>query len=241
MFFEAGELQRTVARGGGTAVERPLAISKSFQLQADSLDALMPAQQLETVVAIGDARGESVDTARADSLGTRIASADTTVDADSASTPSPTPAAAAKLALVDSDWIVGDTITGFFASVPDTVKAKEPAADDSLRSDSTVVLKRILAQGSALSLYRIETEKPAPPAAGEAAPPQPRKGINFLSGSEIELTFEGGDLQVADVRGLQKGLYLDPAQTLRPTRPASGGTEAPTTPTPAPAPPEGNG
>jgi lipopolysaccharide export system protein LptA len=241
MFFEAGELQRTVARGGGTAVERPLAISKSFQLQADSLDALMPAQQLETVVAIGDARGESVDTARADSLGTRIASADTTVDADSASTPSPTPAAAAKLALVDSDWIVGDTITGFFASVPDTVKAKEPAADDSLRSDSTVVLKRILAQGSALSLYRIETEKPAPPAAGEAAPPQPRKGINFLSGSEIELTFEGGDLQVADVRGLQKGLYLDPAQTLRPTRPASAGTEAPTTPTPAPAPPEGNG
>ena len=71
MFFEGGELQRTVARGGGEGIERPLAVSKSFKLQADSLDALMPAQQLEEVIAIGDARGESVDTTRADTTPTK--------------------------------------------------------------------------------------------------------------------------------------------------------------------------
>jgi lipopolysaccharide export system protein LptA len=244
MFFEAGELQRTVARGGGENVERPLAISKSFRLQADSLDALMPAQQLETVVAIGDARGESVDTTSTDTIGSALARADTTVRTDSATKAISAAPPTSRVSLLDSDWIVGDTITGFFASAPDT--ASQGATADSTRSDSTIVLKRILAQGSALSLYRIETEKAPEPAAGTASA-KPRKGINFLSGSEIELTFADGELQVADVRGLEKGLYLDPEQALRPARPAAetsappGATEPTGAPAPTPAPPGGNG
>ena len=214
MFFEGGELQRTVARGGGEGIERPLAVSKSFKLQADSLDALMPAQQLEEVIAIGDARGESVDTTRAD----------TTARADS--TRAPAAASATALALSGNDWIMGDTITGFFAAAPDTAAAKpgKPA-----KADSTTVLKRILSRGSALSLYRIEQKKPAEPAGGAAIDSSAKKGINFLSGSEIELTFGDGELKVADVRGLEKGLYLDPNQTLESPAPAKEPAEPATT------------
>ena len=225
MFFEGGELQRTVARGGGEGIERPLAVSKSFKLQADSLDALMPAQQLEEVIAIGDARGESVDTTRAD----------TTARADS--TRAPAAASATALALSGNDWIMGDTITGFFAAAPDTAAAKpgEPA-----KPDSTTVLKRILSRGSALSLYRIEQKKPAEPAGGTATETSAKKGINFLSGSEIELTFEDGELKVADVRGLEKGLYLDPNQTLESPAPATESAK-PTEPAATGARPGGTG
>jgi hypothetical protein len=119
-------------------------------------------------------------------------------------------------------------------------------------SVSCCELKRTVARGSALSLYRIDQKKPAAAAdttgAGARAPE--RKGINFLSGSEIELTFEGGQLMVADVRGLEKGLYLDPNQTLgaRPTAtppaepaPEPEEPEEPVDFEPAPAAPGGNG
>jgi lipopolysaccharide export system protein LptA len=261
MFFEAGELQRTVARGAGKDAGRPLAVSKAFQLVADSLDASMPAQQLKEVIAIGDARGESIDTTRAsvaradsaqtvasapDSAAARVASAPApTVRADSAAREDTTAVAtrpsARSLVLSGNDWIVGDTITGFFAMAPDTARAKGAAArPDSARSagakpDSTVELQRIVARGNALSLYRIQQKQQQNAAPADTA--QARSGINFLSGSEIELTFEAGELKVADVKGLEKGLYLDPARPAR-TAPAEGGS---TEPAKAPAPPGGNG
>jgi lipopolysaccharide export system protein LptA len=265
MFFEGGALQRTVARGGGKGVDRPLAHSKTFRLQADSLDALMPAQQLQKVIAIGDARGESVDTTRADSTradsaranvpGTdnaaaRVASAPATsvapARADSAARGDTTTAAvmpsARSLVLSGNDWIVGDTITGFFATAPDTAKSKAKGAAGKAagaKPDSTVELQRIVARGNALSLYRVQEngKQTKPGSAAQSDTAQARKGINFLSGSEIELTFEGGELKVADVKGLEKGLYLDPSQPPRPAPAKDGSTE----PAKASAPPGGNG
>jgi hypothetical protein len=268
MFFEEGQLQRTVARGGGKEVDRPLAVAKAFRLVADSLDALMPAQQLQKVIAIGDARGESVDTTRAsvtspDSAGAAASVADSAAArvastpaiqapparADSAargdSTAVATRPSARSLVLSGNDWIVGDTITGFFAMAPDTAKAKGAAAKpDSAKSagakpDSTVELQRIVARGNALSLYRIQQKAAQPDTAAPADTTltQPRAGINFLSGSEIELTFKAGELQVADVKGLQKGLYLDPARPAQPA-PEEGGSTEPAKPA---APPGGNG
>jgi hypothetical protein len=264
MFFENGALQRTVARGGGKEASRPLAVSKAFRLVADSLDALMPAQQLQKVIAIGDARGESIDTTRArvarpDSTGAAASAVDSAAARVAARAPTPAAAparadsaarrdttataarpSAGSLALTDSDWIVGDTITGFFATVPDTAKAKEaagtpaPAKPAGAKPDSTVELQRIVARGNALSLYRIQQKQ-----SGTATPPdstQARPGINFLSGSEIELTFKAGELEVADVKGLEKGLYLDPARPARPA-PAEEGSTEPAKPS---APPQGN-
>jgi lipopolysaccharide export system protein LptA len=63
LFFRDGGIDRTVARiGEGEGAEQPVALSPTFRLVADSIDALAPGQQLERVTAIGRARGESVDT-----------------------------------------------------------------------------------------------------------------------------------------------------------------------------------
>jgi hypothetical protein len=136
---------------------------------------------------------------------------------------------------------VGDTITGFFAMAPDTAKGKgavaspDSAGSAGAKPDSTVELQRIVAHGNALSLYRIRQKQ-----SGTAAPAdttQEKAGINFLSGSEIELTFEAGELDTADVKGLEKGLYLDPARPARAAPEEGGSTE----PAKEPAPPGGNG
>jgi len=67
LLFEDDLLQRTVARSDPAIAPgvRPLATSPAFRLEADSLDASLPGQKLELVVAIGNARGEMIDTTRA--------------------------------------------------------------------------------------------------------------------------------------------------------------------------------
>lgn len=188
LFFADELLQRAVARVVSPAAGGPRAIatSRTFRLEADSIDALVPAQQIEKVVAIGSARGESIDTTAAPG------------------TPDD---------LIGRDWIRGDTIIGFFAAA-DTSTA-EPVS-----GDTTVVLERIIALGSALSLYRVDRDDDA---AGS------RKRLNFLAGDSIELTFAEGELEIASVDGLQKGILLDPApRAAEPARTANG--------RPAPAP-----
>lgn len=178
LFFADELLQRAVARtpggtGAGGPAERAVATSRTFRLEADSIDALVPAQRVEQVVAIGDARGESIDT--------------TVAPAVPLDTAAPAPGVA------ERDWIRGDTITGHFAHA-------DTAGD--APADTAAVLERIVARGSALSLYRFEKRD---------APPGSRRGINFLSGEVIELTFAEGEVSLAEVTGLQRGLYLDPA------------------------------
>lgn len=228
MFFTDELLQRAVARGGeGDA--RPRAVARNFRLTADSIDALTPGQELEQVIAIGRARGETVDTTRADSGEVAVAPAppaDTAAAPDSAASTLPDSAASA-LALIDHDWIVGDTLIGYFEA-PDSLAP----ADSAAVGDTTVVLRRIVARGAAQSLYRVEARDSA--AAGDG-----RRGVNYLAGETIELTFEEGELDVAQVTGLRRGLYLDPLPPdPDPEDPPPGTSPAPTG-GPAPAPTSG--
>lgn len=207
LFFADELLQRAVARVVSPAAGGPRAIatSRTFRLEADSIDALVPAQQIEKVVAIGSARGESIDTTAAASVGRdAIAEIDPLPIRAAPGTPDD---------LIGRDWIRGDTIIGFFAAA-DTTTAER------VSGDTTVVLERIIALGSALSLYRVDREDDA---AGS------RKRLNFLAGDSIELTFAEGELEIASVDGLQKGILLDPAPpAAEPARTANG--------RPAPAP-----
>lgn len=191
LFFADDVLQRLVARnrvgGEASAIRRPVASARAFRLEADSLDALLPGQQLERVVAIGDARGEAIDTAGVPP-GRRTA-----------------PAPAGDLAAGDRDWITGDTVTGFFAPA-DTAAVAADAGEAERERPAEVQLERLLARGSARSLYRAQNES------DPAQPP----GLNYLVGETIELSFRNGELEVADVRGLQYGLYLDPAEPGQP-------------------------
>lgn len=170
MFFANRLLERLVARGrGAEAGARPVASSAGFRLEADSLEAIMPTQKLDSVVAIGDARGEVFDTTAAD-----------TSAAGSAA----------------QDWIEGDTIVGRF------VQRVGQATGAAAAQDTAIELQRIAARGSARSLYRVKNEE---------RPGRP--GLNFVAASVIYLNFVEGELDTAQIAGLQRGLYLDPTPT----------------------------
>ncbi|CAN5883596.1 hypothetical protein BH23GEM7_BH23GEM7_16760 [soil metagenome] len=209
LFFARDSLERMVARSQAEGAEpgRATAISRTFRLDADSLDALLPGQRLERVIAVGSARGEARDTTGAGPDGQPAAEAVASGEA------------AAGL-VIDRDWILGDTIIGFFSAV-DTVPPPPDTAGQERQAE--VQLDRILAQGSARSLYRIRRND-----APEDAPP----ALNYLAGDHIELTLAGGELEVANVTGLRRGVYLDPA----PPAPAEEPVEEDTNATPA-APP----
>jgi lipopolysaccharide export system protein LptA len=219
LFFAEELLQRAVARGdrpaapdsagpdrSGEARQRAVAFSGSFRLESDSLEAMIPGQQLEQIVAIGNARGETIDTLTA------------TFAATPGDQGAPIPAKRAA-PLLGSDWISGDTIIGFFAladSVPEDSVAADIVVADTVANDTAgaapagepeTVLKRVLAKGSAQSLYRLA---PAEDATDD------RRGANFLVGDIIDLTFEEGELALADVTGLKRGLHLDPVPAAEP-------------------------
>ncbi|MXY31562.1 MAG: hypothetical protein F4Y48_10220 [Gammaproteobacteria bacterium] len=107
---DADALPATSGENGDSAAvlppARPRAVAETFELEGDSINVLAPNEVLERVVAVGDARGESL--AR-DSLNTE-------------DTPE----------IARSDWVSGDTITAVFQPVgADTSAAAgaEPAAD----------------------------------------------------------------------------------------------------------------
>lgn len=226
LFFADSLLQRAVARSGapGGRAARPVASSRAFRLEADSIDALVPDQQVEQVVAIGRARGESIDTTVVDRP---LAGAPVVEPSDTAAAPlRPEPVGAR--ALVENDWIRGDTIIGYFAAAKAGLDTIAPPAPDTLAPDAAaagapatgvapdegeVVLERIVSRGSALALYRMAPDSGAPADA-------PRR-LNFLSGSMIELMFAAGELDVARVDGLERGIFLDPV-----VRAATGPTAA---------------
>jgi lipopolysaccharide export system protein LptA len=228
LFFEEDLLQRMFARQGGGGI-RPIATARAFRLEADSIEARSPGQQLERVIAIGTARGESLDTLENRPLDGRLQR--------------PTPPG--PLTLGDRDWILGDTVIGFFLAVEDApdgrdISMLEPGEEDvrvavdpenapapavapgENGEQPQVQLDRLLAIGTASSLYRVENNDGS----------RPRPGLNYLVGEAIELSFRDGELAVADVRGLQRGLFLDPEAAPPPG-------EAPDEPGETPAEPDG--
>ncbi len=186
-YFEDGVLQRLVAvgRGGapGAAIEQAHAFSEQFNLRADSIDALLPAQLLEEVAAIGNAYGERL--AEDDSLRILV---------------QPVTAADSALArLLAHDWVRGDTVRAFFAAAPDTAAATDAPAD----SAEERVLERILALGApARSASRMVNEdRPDDPA-----------GISYLTAHSILVVLADGRIANVEAEGDVKGVYLQPPQ-----------------------------
>lgn len=194
LFFTDDLLEQLIARGEESEGERPVALATGFRLEADSLEAVLPRQQLERVVAVGRARGEALDTLQAD--GIRNASENP---------------------LLDRDWITGDTITGYFASREEGEEGGRDVMADG--EDAEVTLERLVARGSARSLYRVRNEgepKDAPPA------------LNYVTGERIELTLADGEMDRVEVAGLGQGILLDPVRAA--AREEAGQTAAPPQP-----------
>ncbi len=188
LFFEADSLQRMVAPGGREG-ERPLATATTFRITADSIDALLPGQQLDRVIAVGQAYGEAFDTLADGSPAVPLGGGGNAVD---------------------RDWIRGDTLTGFFVAKPVVAVAATPSAADSVPPEEDIELRRLLAHGEARSLYRVAEEE------GSAGAATGSPKLNYVSGSTIELAFADGELDVARIEGLQRGLYLEPAAPASP-------------------------
>jgi lipopolysaccharide export system protein LptA len=245
LFFERDLLQRLISshmageNGGG----RSVALSKGFRMEADSLEAISPDQELRQVIAIGTAQGESWDTVPAaprrvvavDSAGgdsAAVLAADSLRAAETARLASlsgrdPT---VPPTGMTEKDVLLADTIIGYFradsaaadSAAPDSVRPDSIRPDsvrpDSVRPDSVRLaqrdtaardtadaeLERLVAIGNARSLYRMRDDSVK---AG-----QKRPGLNYLIGDNIDLTFVDGEVDVARVRGLKKGVYLDPAE-----------------------------
>jgi lipopolysaccharide export system protein LptA len=220
LFFANDTLQRLVSghvAGGDSVQARSVALGRGLRIEADSLEALTPGQRIRQVIAIGTAEGQSWDTLRVKApLPADTAAGDTL----------PT------VGLEEKDLIFADTLIGYFkhdsAAAGDSIRADSipadsagrtplPAADtargDTARSDSAragppdreeAELERMLALGSARSLYRMR------PSRDENADPDAKRGINYVIADTIELTFLDGEVDVATVRGLKRGVYLDP-------------------------------
>lgn len=134
--FEDGKVHRMIAvRDSATEMtDRPIAAARDFRLIADSIDAIAPGQELERVIAVGEAYAEQT----VDSLGTDLPD------------------------VIARDWLRGDTITGYFVREPVPVEERDPVemAGDSVETRS--VLDRLVAvgpEGRARSLYRVREEK----------------------------------------------------------------------------------
>lgn len=227
VFFEAGEVHRLVAvrepageaadlastlaaersnEGDGmekgassppARAEQPIVISRDFQLSADSIDALAPAQQLEVVIAIGAAYGVRAS----DSLDIGLPEA------------------------IAHDWLVGDTITGYFARegvAPDEITPDVRVNDGGEPADQDpkprTILQRLVAvgeEGRARSLYRMREK------GKEADPP----GANYLVANRIVLLMSNGEVSDVEADGPIKGMHLQPAGAIRKEAPTAGDLE----------------
>lgn len=197
LFFADSLLNRLVASSRGAEEgSRAQVQAPGFELLADSIEALTPNQQLSRVLAIGNARGEAIDTVPSPAL--------------------PVDSAAEQTIALDRDWITGDTVTGDF--LPADSAGGEAAGSP---PGSNVRLDRLSAQGSARSLYRVRAE---------GRPADARPALNFLAGDAILLSFAAGELSVANVTGLEQGVYFDPeiaAPVATPAVPAAPAVPAP--------------
>lgn len=214
LWFEDDLLQRMVsghAASGPSADGRSVALASGFRMEADSLEAISPGQRMREVHAVGNARGESWDT-------TRVSGPALDSDDDGSER-------LQQLALEERDLIFADTIIGYFkqdtavaaadlaadlpadtavAAVDDdapapAARAAAPAATATPGGDDDPELERMVATGDARSLYRTRSDRE-----GQKA------GINYVTGDQIDLAFLDGEVDVARVRGLKRGLYLDP-------------------------------
>jgi lipopolysaccharide export system protein LptA len=162
---------------------RAVAISRDFELRADSIDARSEAGRLREVRAIGRAYGER----QPDTLASHLPD------------------------LVTRDWIQGDTITGYFTDAPalddeapvvavaDPVDGGQPDAP----ADEAVLerIEVVGGTGDALSLYRTD-----PPDGAD------RPALNFMRAKRITLFMSDGEVSRVEADGPIEGLYMDPTQ-----------------------------
>ncbi len=211
---------------------QPRAVTPDFILTGDSLDVLAPQEVLETVTAVGRARGETRN---------RVLPGDVEEEYPE---------------LARKDWIEGDEIVAAFEPVSEVTEEDdpEPAVAGEARAYR---LESLVARGNARSLYRIEVEEEeeAEPEADpppedeepdalspEEAFPERRWAISYLLADEIRIVMEAGEVERMEAEGDVRGIHLEPQRRRTASQEAGeGGMAGGGGPRPLPGPQEGVG
>ena len=166
---------------------RPRAVAETFELEGDSISVEAPDQVLEQVVAVGNARGESL--AR-DSLNTE-------------NTP----------VIARSDWVSGDTITAIFLPAATAEAPLEGGAEpDAGSTDGGYRIERLVARGQAASLYRMTPSGDGGegPDQADGEGPDQAEGAEDAGEEAGEADAEGeGDAQAEEEQATDEGTPAD--------------------------------
>jgi len=204
----AGEVARMVAARDRDSLAlrapnrapQPTIVAEEFRLAADSIDARAPGQELEEVIAVGDAFSSTNDTI-----------------------PAPPGAGELQTAL-STDWMRGDTVHAFFIENP---RAATDTAADKRTLDRVVSTGN---PASSLYRKRGLTAPDSNVAAAAAdsaqvpaAAPVPNYEIGYLLARRIEVTLVDGEVHDVTASEDVRGVYLQPrtgasTQAARPAR-----------------------
>lgn len=210
LFFADDLLRRLAARispnvDGNGVVGRPVVRAESFRLEGDTVDAVMPGQVLRHVLAVGTPYAETLDP--------DTAGGEAEVDPDALEIGAE-PGNGLSVR-TDRDWLRGDTINAYFRTVrePATADTADPvtldtADDDADTDEERVELDRLVAVRNARSLFRAREEENGE-LDEDAEQANDRPSLNYVAGSRIELRMLNGELEVARVQGLRRGVFLD--------------------------------
>lgn len=189
---------------------RPRAVSDDFILEGDSLDARSPGEVLESVLAVGRARGET----RGRSPGSRTADARHPVALEGMpdlTTPPETPGG-----IPDRDYLEGDEILATFVPVepserpdpvPDALPPDVPDTDRPGEERRQYQLDTLEATGQARSLYR------APPEDDDeegTEAPLDQWTLSYVLAERIAFFMMEGEVDRMEAEGEVRILHLEP-------------------------------
>jgi lipopolysaccharide export system protein LptA len=229
--LEDEKIQRLVAVSrpggeGGRPGPRPRAVSEDFILEGDSLDARSPGEVLESVLAVGRARGET----RGRTPGARTADA-----LDPAELPGVPDLAApgeAPRRIPDRDYLEGDEILATFVPldpaapsepVLDALPPDVPGTDQPGQARREYQLETLEATGQARSLYRAPPEDEEEEEEGVEAPLE-NWTLSYVLADRIAIFMSEGEVERMEAEGEVRILHLEPtARTAQPPATESGG------------------
>lgn len=159
-------VERAWAFGEG----RSLGATPRFVIAGDSIDFAFSAGEIDSVTSVGDARAWQLNETRDPEA--ELAEPEASIG-------------------VDADWLVGDSIRGWFEAVdePTDPEAAEP------------LMRRLLAQGAARSLFGATRDSTA----------TDRRSRNYMRGSSIDILFVDGEPEEV-IAEQAIGVFLEPAR-----------------------------
>jgi len=175
---------RTLAASGGAGAllpPQPRITAKEFGLTADSIDVRAPKQELEEVIAIGDAYSATND-----------------------SVPAP-PDVGDLASALSTDWMRGDTVHAYFSANP---RAETDSTANKRVLDRVVSTG---SPASSLYRRReLPAPAAAAPADSARAAPAPQYEIGYLLARRIEVIMAEGEVRDVNASEDVRGIYLQP-------------------------------